>query len=106
MSIAFWFTIVNHCGADITHLKSDIRLTFMNLDRYASVVADPPRDPRIPDLVGLQEAAEIMGVSKQAAHKMVRKAQLRGARVGNSTTWVFRRSVVDAMPKHPKPDEQ
>lgn len=67
---------------------------------------DPPRDPRIPDLVGLQEAARIMGVSKQAAHKMVMKAQLKGARVGKSTTWVFRRSVVDAMPKHSAADEQ
>jgi hypothetical protein len=81
-------------------------LTFVNRDRYSDGVEDPPRDTRIPDLVGLQEAAKIMGVSKQAALKMVRKAQLKGARLGDSTTWVFRRSVVDAMPKHAKPDEQ
>ncbi len=81
-------------------------MTFVNRDRYSGRVEDPPRDTRIPDLVGLQEAAKIMGVSKQAALKMVRKAQLKGARLGDSTTWVFRRSVVDAMPKHPKPDAE
>ncbi len=61
-------------------------------------MADPPRDPRIPDLVSLHEAAEIMGMTRQAAHKMVTKGQLRGARVG--TTWVFRRIVVE---RHRKP---
>jgi hypothetical protein len=101
----FWFTIVNREGSPFILSNRYFWLTFMNLDRYSYAVTDPPRDPRIPDLVGLQEAAEIMGVSKQAAHKMVRKAQLKGARIGNSTTWVFRRVVVDAMPKHPKSDD-
>ncbi|WP_344613557.1 helix-turn-helix domain-containing protein [Dactylosporangium salmoneum] len=81
----------------------------MNRDRYAAAVDDPPRDPpydrRIPDLVGLQEAAEIMGVSKQAALKMVRKSQLKGRRLGRSTTWVFLRSEVNSMPKHQKTAE-
>lgn len=99
-------TIVNRARRAFTLTNRSFRLTFVNRDRYSGGVEDPPRDTRIPDIVGLQEAAEIMGVSKQAAHKMVRKAQLKGARVGNSTTWVFRRSVVEAMPKHPKADEQ
>lgn len=98
--------IVNRMRHTFTPANRWFRLTFVNRDRYSGEVEDPPRDMRIPDLVGLQEAAEIMGVSKQAAHKMVRKAQLRGARVGNSTTWVFRRSVVDAMPKHQKADPE
>jgi len=56
-------------------------------------MSNPPRDNRIPDLVSLAEAAEIMGMSRQAAHKMVTKGQLRGAQVGG--TWVFRRAVVE-----------
>jgi hypothetical protein len=58
---------------------------------------NPPRDPRIPDLVSLAEAAKIMRMTKQAAHKMVLKGQLRGARIG--TTWVFRRVVVQRFHK-------
>lgn len=38
-----------------------------------------------------------MGMSKQAAHKMVMKGQLRGARIG--ATWVFRRVVVNRLHK-------
>lgn len=56
-------------------------------------MTQPPRDPRIPDLVSLAEAAQLMGMSRQAAHKMVMKGQLRGAQVGG--TWVFRRAVVE-----------
>ncbi|WP_431895898.1 helix-turn-helix domain-containing protein [Micromonospora haikouensis] len=58
------------------------------------MTSTPPRDPRIPDLVSLQEAADILGISKQAVHKRVEAAQLLGARVGNA--WVFRRAVVEA----------
>lgn len=58
----------------------------------------PPRDPRIPELVSLTEAARIMGVSRQMAHKMVENGQLRGAQVG--TTWVFRKAVVE---RHRRP---
>ncbi|MFG1847760.1 helix-turn-helix domain-containing protein [Micromonospora carbonacea] len=61
-----------------------------------------PRDPKIPDLVSLQEAAEILGISKQAVHKRVEAAQLVGARVG--TAWVFRRAVVEAARPAPATD--
>jgi excisionase family DNA binding protein len=76
------------------------RLTTFNLDRYSSRVANPYRDRLIPDLVSLAEAADIMGVSRQAAHRMVIKGQLHGAQVGG--TWVFRKAVVEQMPKHRK----
>jgi excisionase family DNA binding protein len=56
-------------------------------------MSDPPRDRRIPDLVSLTEAAEMLAVSRTALHKMAVKGQLRGARVG--TTWVFRRAAVE-----------
>ncbi|MFF3867336.1 helix-turn-helix domain-containing protein [Micromonospora sp. NPDC001898] len=62
----------------------------------------PPRDPKIPDLVSLQEAADILGISKQAVHKRVEASQLVGARVG--TAWVFRRSVVEAARPAPAPE--
>lgn len=66
-------------------------------------MADPPRDPRIPDLTSLSEAAEILGVSRAAVHKMVIKGRLRGARVGAG--WVFRRVVVEKLRKDgPMPD--
>lgn len=78
-------------------------MTTFNQDHYPARVTKPPRDRHIPDLVSLAEAADIMGVSRQAAHKMVAKGQLRGARIG--TTWVFRKIVVEKMPKHDKGDE-
>jgi excisionase family DNA binding protein len=53
----------------------------------------PQRDRHIPDLVSLTEAAELLGVSRAAVHKMIGKGQLVGAQVG--TTWVFRRAVVE-----------
>ncbi|TCB97593.1 DNA-binding protein [Micromonospora zingiberis] len=54
----------------------------------------PPRDAKIPDLVSLQEAADMLGISKQAAHKRAERGQLLGARVGSA--WVFRRALVEA----------
>lgn len=58
------------------------------------VTQTPPRDPRIPDLVSLTEAAELLGITRQAAHLRALNGQLKGALVGK--TWVFRRSVVEA----------
>ncbi|WP_320069589.1 helix-turn-helix domain-containing protein [Micromonospora sp. RTGN7] len=66
------------------------------------MTATPPRDPRIPDLVSLQEAADILGISKQAVHKRIKAAQLVGAQVGSA--WVFRRSVVEAARPAPAPE--
>lgn len=50
------------------------------------------RDPRIPDLVSLRQAAEILGISKQAAHKRALRGQLLGTQVDGA--WLFRREVV------------
>lgn len=58
-------------------------------------MTEPPRDRYIPDLVSLSEAAAILGVTRQAAHKMATKGHLRGARVGG--TWVFRRVAVERV---------
>lgn len=52
------------------------------------------RDPKIPDLLSLTEAAEMLGISRQAVHKRAMRGQLLGAQVGG--TWVFRRVVVEA----------
>ncbi len=63
--------------------------------RYADAVPnEPTRDPRIPDLVSLTEAAEILHITRQAAHLRAQNGQLKGALVGK--TWVFRRAVVEA----------
>lgn len=74
-------------------------MTNVNQDRYSWPMTEPPRDPRIPDLVSLHEAADIMGVTRQYAHKMVKQGLLRGAKVGG--TWVFRKVVVERHRKTP-----
>lgn len=53
------------------------------------------RDGRIPDLVSVTEAAELLGITRQAVLKMVSRDQLPGARIG--TTYVFRRSVITRL---------
>lgn len=53
-----------------------------------------PRDSKIPDLVSATEAAEILGITRQAVNLRASRGQLLGAQVG--TTWVFRRVVVEA----------
>jgi excisionase family DNA binding protein len=52
-----------------------------------------PRDRHIPDLVSATEAAEMLGVTRQAVQLMANNGQLPGAKVGN--TWVFRRVLVE-----------
>ena len=54
------------------------------------------RDARIPDLVGLQEAADILGVVKQYAQRLAASGQLPGAIIGRNT-YVFRRTVVERL---------
>lgn len=63
-----------------------------NAVRYRGGMTE--RDARIPDLVSKAEAAEILGITHQAVQQMVAKGRLKGAQAG--TTWVFRRSVVEA----------
>jgi excisionase family DNA binding protein len=67
-------------------------------------MTDPPRDPHIPDLVSLKEAAEILGVSRQMTHKLAVKGELRGARVGEA--WAFRRVAVQRMRDKARSDKQ
>ncbi|MBO0826187.1 MAG: DNA-binding protein [Streptosporangiales bacterium] len=54
---------------------------------------DYPRDPKIPDLVGVTEAAGMLGLTRQRVLAMLRGGvHLRGALVGS--TWVIRRAEV------------
>lgn len=62
---------------------------------------EPRRDRHIPDLVSLTEAAEMLHISRAAAHKMVMGGRLVGAQVG--TTWVFRRAAVERYVEHATP---
>lgn len=77
------------------------RLTCVNLRDIVTRMTAPPRDPRIPDLVSLQEAADIIGISKQAVLKRIMARQLPAARVG--TAWVLRRAVAEAARKSVEP---
>ena len=56
-------------------------------------MTEPKPDPRIPDLVSLRQAAEILHISKQAAHKRATKGQLQGKQIDGA--WLFRRDVVE-----------
>ena len=58
-------------------------------------MSGPPRDRHIPDLVDLQEAGAILGVSKTIAHRLAERGDLIGAKVGNK--WAFRRVVVERL---------
>lgn len=69
-----------------------IQLTTVKHGGYAHPM--DTRDPRIPDLVSLREAAALLGITKQAAHLRVQKGQLRGAQIDGA--WVFRRTVIEA----------
>lgn len=52
------------------------------------------RDPKIPDLVSMTEAAEMLGISRQAMRKRAERGQIAGAQIGEAGVWVFRRALV------------
>lgn len=56
-------------------------------------MADLPRDPKIPELLSAVDAAEMLGISRQAVALRAAAGQLLGAKVGS--TWVFRKVVVE-----------
>lgn len=53
------------------------------------------RDPEIPDLVSLTEAAAILQSTRPAAFKRATRGNMPGAQAG--TTFVFRREVVEEI---------
>lgn len=56
-------------------------------------VPDNPRtDKRMPALLSLDQAAHVLGVVRQYAHRMAHDGRLPGQQVGK--TWVFRTAVV------------
>lgn len=56
-------------------------------------MADPPPDPHIPDIIGADEAAEILDRTRAMVSVLANGGKLPGRRVGNR--WVFRRVVVE-----------
>lgn len=56
-------------------------------------IPDNPRtDKRMPALLSLDQAAHVLGVVRQYAHRMAVDGRLPGQQV--SKTWVFRTAVV------------
>lgn len=53
----------------------------------------PTPDRHIPPLVSMHEAADMLGMSKQAMHKMINAGRIPAARAGSA--WVLRRVVVE-----------
>jgi excisionase family DNA binding protein len=84
------------------------RLPIGNHVDYHRDVNDPPRDPRIPDLISLREAAGLLGITKQALNRAVRNGRLRGAKIDGF--WIFRRNAVERMKtsatSSPSPSQQ
>lgn len=66
-------------------------------------LAEPVRDPNIPDLVTATEAAEIMGITRAAVSKRYVDGKLPGADVGHVV--VFRRALVDGS-ENPKQSQR
>ncbi len=58
-------------------------------------MTEPPADPRIPDLVSLQEAADILGLKRAMTHRLVQQGELRGRKIAGA--WLFRRVVVEKL---------
>ncbi|MEK8108638.1 hypothetical protein NKG94_34380 [Micromonospora sp. M12] len=59
-------------------------------------MADPVRDPEIPDLYSLQEAATRLGyASKQSLLNRVARGEVACARVG--TGYAFRAALIDEL---------
>lgn len=59
-------------------------------------------DSTLPELVDISGAAELLGVSRQAVHKMVERGDLPGRQL-NGRTWVFARTRVEALADGPLP---
>ncbi len=53
---------------------------------------NPRTDKRMPALLSLDQAAKVLGVVRQYAHRMAKDGRLPGQQVGK--TWVFRTAVV------------
>jgi len=65
-------------------------------------MADPVRDPEIPDLLSLQEAATELGyASKQALLNRVDRGEIACARVG--TTYAFRAALIAELKAAERP---
>lgn len=59
-------------------------------------------DSTLPELVDISGAAELLGVSRQAVHKMVERGDLPGRQL-NGRTWAFARDRVQALADGPLP---
>jgi predicted site-specific integrase-resolvase len=58
------------------------------------VTTPTPQDRHIPELLTLKDAADKIGISRQALHKAASKGQVRGALLGQGV-WVFRKVVIE-----------
>jgi excisionase family DNA binding protein len=52
-------------------------------------------DRRMPKLVNVEGAAEILGVVPQYAYRLAEQGQLPGAKIGHA--WIFRRVEVERV---------
>lgn len=55
------------------------------------------RDPEIPDLLSMTEAADMIGISRQAMRKRAERGQVAGAVIGEANVWVFRRELIEQI---------
>lgn len=66
-------------------------------------MGEPTRDPYIPELLSMAQAAERLQLTKQGVHRRYVQGQLPGAQIGNAI--VFRAQLIDAIAKAELGDE-
>ncbi|MEO6116026.1 MAG: helix-turn-helix domain-containing protein [Pseudolysinimonas sp.] len=59
----------------------------------------------MPELIGTDDAAELLGISRSAVDKQIRTGKLRGQRVGERTVVLARADVVAAAARKVPPTE-
>lgn len=60
-------------------------------------VPKPATDPKLPPMVSLTKAGEILGVKRAQAHRILMEGDLPGAQIDGSGAWVFRRALVEEI---------
>lgn len=83
-------------------------LGYPNPNRYPRDMEERYTDRRMPRLVNVEGAAEILGFVPQYVYRLAESGKLKGARIGSA--WIFRRAVVEKLrdegggknpPEHP-----
>lgn len=84
--------------------EHDPFLTGVKVDPYPRTMGDEPNpDRKIPDVLDISGAADLLGVSKQRVHELVTDGTLPARRVPRGNGWIIRRAVLEQrLKEHPR----